>query len=358
MTDYKERFYDQLLDKIHYMIRINNQIISEEKMEEIDPIIRKELEDTFDAEESRARIIKKNMPLSVTTRDLLPFVIKYYAMAEDNLDLLNKLEKSTFQFNGYEGITYLYALDKQLSSKFTEEQFIDLLVNNQKIVERYYNSLHFLTKEEREESMSSFARIMKANPKIVDRNGAHRRQNKKYYNLLTQRNIEFFGEDFLINATPEQKEVINDLIINLEPHDLLKVKQILEKNPHFRPKIELKSVILNSFSVEEIAKMSLKDALLYETALSAGLFDRMHSILKLDPNFNCPIEFIKPEIFGCLDNKDIIGLTNEGKKEIAHVRIPQSVHAIIYPHLKINGLVIKDKRRKRKEEKKAFQKRK
>ena len=358
MADYKERFYNQLLDKIHYMIRINNQTLTDEQIEKIDPIIRKELEKEFDAEESRARIIKKGAPLSVTTRDLLPFAVKYYAMAEDNLDLLNKLEKSKFQFNGFNGITYLYALDKQFTSKFNEKQFIDLLINNQKILERYYNSLSFLTEDEREQSMLSFARIISSNPTIADRKRTHRNRQTKYYNLLTARNIDYFGEDFLINATPEQKEVIDSININLEPQDLLKVKEILEKKPTYKPNIKLKPVILSSFSAEEIINMSLKDAMLYEASLSAGLFNRMHSLLTLDPSFNCPLEFIKPEIFGCLDNKEILSLTSEGKKEIANVKIPQSAQAIIFPHLKINGLVIRDRRRKRKEEKKAFQKRK
>ncbi len=354
--DYKEKYYDQILETIHYIIKINNQEVPEEKQERIDKLIRQELEDYFDHEEENARLLKGGKPGNVTSREIVPFVTKYFAISQDNLDLLRKLEANEFNFNGADGVVNLYPLDKMLSSKFKEDYYVKLLSETPRIVSRFYNSLHFADDKEKEENIKDFAEILNKNPEVIKRPNVRKKSQSYYNNLLTKRNIEYFGKDFLINASPEQKEVIDGLNFVLAPQDFAKIKELLEKYPYFRKKIELDSVILSAFTVDEIANMSLKDAILYDTAKSAGVFERMRSLLKKNPSFDCPSDFIRVEIFKCLDDETILSLTREGKEEISKLKIPTPSNAVIFPYRKINKAVIKDRRRRKKEEKKAFQK--
>ncbi len=354
--DYKERYFNQLLDTIHYVIRINNQFLTEEEMEETDKKIISYLMDKFDHEESKARVLKGKTPGNVHNNDLLDAVTMYFAITQDNEELLEELKEKDFNFNGADTNINLYALDRNLSSKFAKDLYLKLLLEQPQIMKRYYTSLHFATPEEKEESMRDFAEILTANPDICHRAVIRNRRDNMYNNLLTYRNIEYFGKDFLIKANDSQKEVINELRYYLEAQDIIKIKELLEKHPHYKMKTNLDSVILNSFTADEIAAMPLKDCILYEAARCAGVFERMQEILKLDPSFNCRVDFIRPEIFKCLDNETILGLTERAKIELAELDIPKTKEAVIFPYRKINRIVVKDNRRKKKEEKKGFQK--
>ncbi len=354
--DFKERYFEQLLENIHYIIRINNQILSEDQLEKTDAIIIDTLKSEFDHKDKKARLIKENRPGNVNSRNMLPIVVNYFAIANDNKNLLERLKEIDFNFDGSDSIINLYPLDKEFSSSFNEELYIKLLDEQPKVMKRFYSSLHFMDNEERNKSIKDFAEILEEDPDICKRPFPKPKEENIYLNLLTKRNIEYFGKDFLIKATPEQKEVINDLNYVLQPQDLVKMKQLLEKYPYYHMNMHLDSVILSTFTIDEIAKMPLKDCMLYETAIRAGLFERMKSILQENPSFYCDVNFITPEIFGCLDNKTIIELTQKGKEEIAELDIPKSTKAVIFPYRKINKLVVKDKRRRKKMEKNGFQK--
>ena len=354
--NYKEEYYKQLLENIHFLVHINNQYLTDEQIEKADKEIMLELMQEFDHEDKKARLIKDKKRGNVTYRNIYPFVVKYFAIANNNQKLLDRLNEIEFNFNGADSIINLYPLDKEFSSEFDEELYIKLLDEQPKIMKRFYSSLHFMDDEERKKSIKDFAEILKKNPDICKRKSRRKKDDRLYINLLTKRNIEYFGKDFLINATPAQKEVINELNYVLQPQDLVKIKQLLEKYPYYYMNIKLDSVILSTFTIDEIAKMPLKDCMLYEAALSAGLFNRMREILKENPSFFCSVDFITPEIFGCLDNKTILGLSREAKEEIADLKMPKSKQAVIFPHRKINRLVIKDRRRQKKKERNGFQK--
>ena len=153
-------------------------------------------------------------------------------------------------------------------------------------------------------------------------------------------------KEFLLRLNNTQREIINNLNFVLNEEDVSKIKELFAKYPNYTGNINFSSELLSCFSVDEISSMSLKDSILYEEAIKKGLLERMKSILSLDSNFNCPLPFIRKEIFDSITDEDIVGLTELGKEEILSINIPEIENVIVKPIKKINKIVFKDKKRK------------
>ena len=69
----------------------------------------------------------------------------------------------------------------------------------------------------------------------------------------------------------------------------------------------------------------------------------------MNPDFNCPNGFIRPEIFKVLSDEEIIGLTNEGINEILSIKIPEIDNVLVMPVKKIRKVLANDEKRKNKE---------
>jgi len=99
--------------------------------------------------------------------------------------------------------------------------------------------------------------------------------------------------------------------------------------------------IFDKFTVDELGVMSYKDIQLYQAADKVGVIDRMKQLLKLNPDFTCPIEFIRYEIFKVLDNETILGLSEEVMEEIASIKFVESKDVFVFPVKKINHIIMK-----------------
>ena len=168
-------------------------------------------------------------------------------------------------------------------------------------------------------------------------------------NFLVKRNIELFGKDFLLKISNSQREMINNMNVSLREEEISKIKELFTKYPDYSGGIDLSSDLLKYLSIEEISSLCLKDSILYEASLEVGLLDRIKRIIEMNPDFNCPNGFIRPEIFKVLSDEEIIGLTNEGINEILSIKIPEIDNVLVMPVKKIRKVLANDEKRKNKE---------
>lgn len=342
-----------VLDYIHSVIKLNNVPLYEEAKEKADKEI-----DSFIRERVNIAKPKKGYIVSSKYRDVkiprdvfLEIVLQYYAIANDNLRLLEILKSRGFNFTENNRIKF-FLFDKDFVSKFPFNKYIDLLVKEDIVFRRFYNMIRGLTDEEKDKYLTDFSEIICNKPNIcVDGNN-----NGDFYDdgfltsLLSPRNLEFFGKEFLMNTTLKQRRIIDSLGSHLREKHLIKVRELLEKYPDFDCKIQLNPELLDVLSVDEIANMSTKDVFLYSKAMSRGnnLVERMHNVLLLNPNFMCSEYFIRPEIFKSMSDEVISGLTPVGVEEIEQIKIPLIENVYVMPIRKVNRAVLKDEKRKKK----------
>lgn len=356
MTDVEIK---RVKNTVYFLLRINNKQLNDELRDKYNDTLEEIIKEEYDYNEKDFYLIDSEDYSGVIGKKSLPIALKFYATIENNLKMLDKLKQAGYIFYTSGTKINLYALDKSFSSKFREDEYINLMTKNESVARRFYHSLVFESEEARDWLTLDFANIMHRNPNVTKSSRKNDDYNT-YNNILTSRNIRFFGKDFLINLTEQQKITLDSLNIRLDDKHLSKVKELLIKYPNQVFHIAIRGDVLDKFSIDEIGTMSVKDAALYEFAMQIDQLDKMKEVLRINPNFDCMHKFVRYEIFKTLDASTIAGLTDIGIDELTRMKIPRNDSAYVIPIRKINRIVERDNKRKTKEEKdnKRFFKRK
>ena len=336
-----------VLKYIQYVLRVNNIRMSEEQIYDANQYILPFLknEDLFSDKKHKIPYLKDEKMAIFEKKKLFSLIHRYYSYHQNTLSLYEKLKDKNYPFGFSEGNCHFYALNQQLSSKFGEEEYIQLLLNHDDVVRRFYYSFLDLSSEEKEEVAFDFSEILRKSPSILHVTDKESIQA----NLLTARNIRYFGKDFLIHSTQSQRNFLNTITYKIHSDDANHIKELLEKYPGYHGKLLLNGHTFENFSLDEIGTMSRKDEHLYTLSLKNHVFDRMKQLLDEDVSFNCPDSFIRYEIFQAIDNETILGLTDEGKMELANLKIKQIDNVWVIPIRQIHKILFRDKLRKNKE---------
>ena len=330
-----------VLDAIHYILEHNGFKFTERQISLADDFIIPFIDD-LNIDNKEFNVVTVGVPKLVTDKRILPIFTKYFAFIEDNMGLYTELQKENYIFYENYNVKF-YALDRVLTGNFKKNDYTKLLLKYEKVFSKFYNSIRGLEKSEKEEICKEFGDIVHIDQTTL-RVGYD--ENINNCNFLIGRNIKLFGKEFLLKLNNDQREIINNLRINLDESDASKIKELFTKYPDYTGNISFSSELLRSFSIDEISSMSLKDSILYEEALNAGLLGRMKNILLLNPNFDCNSAFIRPEIFKVLSDEEIIGLTEEGIEEILSIKIPEIDNVLVMPVKKIKKVLAHDEKRK------------
>lgn len=327
-----------VLDAVHSTLRMQNQHIDSSILEKADYEIIPYIERNFSYEEKEFKVIKHGIPKLANDKRIIPIVIRYYAICQNNVNLLEKLEESDYNFLNFNRTIKFYALDRQMTSKFKEKDYIRYLKKNDELLHQFYISLNGLDYHRREKIIKDFSEIIKR-----DHSTMNVGSREGEYNYLISRNIELFGKDFLINLSNYGRKILNSFYFQIKEEDVSKIKSLLEEYSNTNISTSLYKLGLDYFSVEELGNMCIKDVRLYEIALKKDLIDRMKSILSKKPEFDCPPNFIREEIFRVLDDDEIINLSEDAITKIASLKIPEVENVIVLPISKINRIVLLDK---------------
>ena len=325
-----------VINTIHSILNNQNVHFDEETMNKADEEIIPYIRENFQYKDSEFKVKHKSLLLNNDKR-VFPIVIRYYAICQDNLDLLEKLNDANYNFINSSKSFNFFALDKQMSSKFKERKYIHYLMNNNNVFLSFYRSIRDLSFEEREKIIKDFSDIIKENPDTlkVGEDGS--------CNYLIKRNIKYLGKDFLVKINKKQRNLLNSFVFKIDSNNALAVKELIIKYPDLDMPNLLLQGVLNKLSTDEIGNMSSKDMILYIDAIKCDMVDRVRDLLIKNPNFDCPEGFIRYEIFGVLNNDTILSLSDDAKRKIANIKYVVLNDAYVFPVKKINKVVAKDK---------------
>lgn len=330
-----------VMDAIHYILEHNEFKFTEKQISLADDFINPFIDD-LEIDSKEFNVVTMGVPRLVKDKRILPILIKYFAFIEDNMGLYTELKEENFVFSDNYSIKF-YALDRALTGNFKKNEYKSILLKYEDAIAKFYSSIRGLEKAEKEKYCKEFSDVVHIDQTTLK---VGYKDEESNYNFLIERNFKYFGKDFLLALNDEQREMINNIHIKLNEEEANKIKELFTNNPLYSLKIEFSSELLKYFSVEEISSMTRKDSILYEQAIKTGLVYRIKNILSLNPNFNCPISFIRKEIFDVLSDENIAGLTQKGIEEILDIDIPEIDNVIIKPYRKINRVLVRDEKRK------------
>ena len=328
-----------VLDGIHYVLEHNEFKFTDKQLEKADEYIIPFISE-LNIDSKEFNVVTSGKPKLAFDKRTISLVIKYFAYIEDNMSLYEELLNDGYIF--YENHVFkFYALDRIMTGNFKRNEYKNLLYRYEAPISRFYSDLRGLEKEEREKYSKEFSDIVHIDQTTL-RVGSDKYGNVDRCNYLTKKNIEYFGKDFLLRIDDNRRNIINNISFNLQEEEALKIKELLIRYPNYTGIVELSSELLQNFNIDELNFMSKKDSILYEAAIKNGLLDRVKNIIKVYPNFNCPISFIREEIFRILTDDEIIGLSDNAKSKIAE-SIPEIEGVTVLPIKKIKSIVFKDK---------------
>lgn len=334
---------NNVLDAIHYVLEHNEFKFTDKQISNADEAIIPYINE-LDIDEKEFEIKIPGAPKLVYDKRIYPILVRYFAIIEDNIALYNELMEENYLF--YEGHNIkFYALDKMITSKFRKNEFKNILLKNESALSKFYYSLRGLDRNEKEKYSKDFSDIVHSDHTTLNV-GNYDKYGVDNHSFLVKKNFEFFGKEFLLGLSHEQREIINNLHISLNEESALKIKELLTKYPLYEGLIPLTDSLLYYFSVDEINSMSEKDAVLYEIAIQNNLLDRMKNILSINPLFDCPKTFIREEIFRILSDSEIVNLSDEAKEEIINIKIPEIDNVLVMPVRKVRRVLLFDEVRK------------
>ena len=331
---------DNVLEAIHFILERNEFQFTKKQLDRADDFIIPFIDEVgIDAKEFGVKT--PGAPKLTFDKRIFPLVVKYFAYIEDNMTLYEELMEDNYIFHDNHKIKF-YSLDRILTGNFRKNEYKNMLLKNEEAVSSFYYSIRGLEKSEKEEYSKIFSDIVHTDHTTLNV-GYSNTNDINNCSFLTKGNIELFGKEFLLKLNKKQRNIINKINFRLSEEDALLIKELFNKYPDYEGVIPLSSELLHNFSLDEINSMSIKDYILYETAMKNNLVDRVKEILKIDSSFDCPKGFIKEEIFRVLTNEEIIELSDDAKEKISNISIPEIDNVLIMPFSKINRIVLLDK---------------
>lgn len=184
----------------------------EQKTVEIDKKMLEIIESLVVKEKKDGEINYTLKALSLTNdekeRIITTLVLHYVALYNDNMELLNWLldKNFNFKYNCYYDNINLFVLDKRISSKFSFQEYYNLLKNNIKLFQNFWLSLISTSSMTQDEAIERFTGLLKKNPKIAfDSNGVF-----KYEHLLKRDVLNLLSDSDYESLSFKQKEILDD----------------------------------------------------------------------------------------------------------------------------------------------------
>ena len=336
---------EEILQSIHGTLRMHNCRLSGEEIERADREILPFLKEFVvpNVKEPKVKVARSTIP--IPNNILFETALRYYAIVQGTVPLLNHLLEKKFPFGRYDRSIPFYLFDGILVSQFTEEEYFSLLKRDHGCLRRFMDSLLGATKEEKEKFTGDFAYVVKRDPTLL-KVGIGNEEEEDSFNLLTRHNFELYDKDFFLQMNHHQRIVLNSLIGRVEEEDAKKLVQLFQKYPDFHPNLPFQAEFLRHFTIDELGNMKSKDEEMFLVAMRKNCVERIIELLILNPDFYCPEGVIREEILRSLDNETILGLTVEGLQELANLPIPEMKNVTVFPIRKINRVLFHDKMRK------------
>ncbi len=379
MIESREHFVKERLDYIRTTVKCGVKEFDYSKIFKIDLLIKEELDKMYDAKMSNPKTKDKyyvvNSGISSDERkELKKLVLYYYAIYNDNLDLLKKLVDENFKFEDSSGNLHLYALDRNFTKYFNEDELVSILkcsgaecksfynklmnveskkinyTNRKELLEEYEklrNKLLFsnlsnteriyinnrleeiLPKinievfykyddSERDKIMSDFVSLMRINPMISKKKNQYI-DEFSYRNLVTPSNLEILGVDTLLNLSDYQKDMINRNYDGRDSYSVIRMKELIDKNPDFYTRLTLNDEILNNLTNDEIINLTPEMEEIFEKAALTHNVSRIKGLVKKEFCLEENMDFIDNDFLEALSDEEIIKISLKARTKIRDI---------------------------------------
>ena len=208
-----ELYCKDILNEVKSLIKKNHMKLLEPKSIEVDKKMLDIIESLVIKEKKGNEVNYTLKVLSLTSdekeRVITTLVLNYVALYNDNMELLNKLLDNNYNFkeNCYYDNINLFVLDKRISSKFSFQEYLDILKNNIKLFQNFWISL--ISHSDNitdDDAIERFTSLLKKNPKIAfDSDG-----NFKYEHLLKREVLTLLSDSDYESLSFKQKEILDD----------------------------------------------------------------------------------------------------------------------------------------------------
>ena len=262
--NYIDIYARKLLQDIKYRVRQQQIVLSGDREKEVDTKMLEVIKDLCKVNASNTNKLNSTYKLlpsnneSESDRILCSLVLYYTGLYEDNLKLLNDLLDAGYVFGHKPYDLNLFALVKEISSEFDEEDYIRLLKEQSEVFKYFYRSLDKDDLPSEKEIIKTFKDILKKDEYVAfEKKNGHYRSCINHF--LTKQGIELFGEAFILTASPKQKANIisnaSDIMKWDEINRLRLVNLVKNRNYQASKLLLFKEELFNNFTDDEIIKI-------------------------------------------------------------------------------------------------------
>lgn len=374
-VEYSDVVFLEKMNEIKTTIKNSGFLLDSYKAYFVDCHMKSLIDDLYDPEKENSSIrnLYHKLGISIGNRIGNMIVYYYFAFYQDNLELLQKVLESGFEFDLEFPRKNLYLLDSQLSSHFSIDQYLFLIQNCNEEMFRFYEQVmstishrdhldkrrnllkqlnelnrslfqsdnHYTDDERRKmlfqlkkvsHELRNFRSYRYSAPerdilfqkfadlitKDVFATKSESETELDYYSLITPDTIQVFGIDGLLSLTDAQKWILDHSEIrSYEFYE--RMRSFFEKYPSFSKKIIFNADLLNHFSDEELFLLTDFEIAIYRRASTFCLTSRVKSLVKNGFSFDGREDLIHPDLFKILTNDEILSLSNSGLLNILDV---------------------------------------
>lgn len=189
-------------------------------------------------------------------------ILYYTALYNDNVELLNKMLKEEIDFGYQLHDLKLYYLDKDITSKFGEEEYFQVIKDCGYLFRFFNITTRKLQKDEREKYIIKFTNILKTRQQdLVSNNGYN------FYHLFTKDALDIFEDASYYYSTKEQLQMMSGYgadLINIKNEDTIRRLNDLVQSTAFCQKFMNTDLMFRLFTDEELQRMGFWDSCFFD----------------------------------------------------------------------------------------------
>jgi len=395
----KDYFVRDRLNYIRNYIKTHIPEFDYKKAYEVDLIIKKDIEKLYDkkAQNGMRQYVLNSKVDKSESRELADIILLYYALYNNNLELLKFLQEKNIIYDSMFSIN-LRPLNSRISEFLTPEQLIFLkskcslesdsffsrvmtfsskkidYENRKELLDRYnllrerllFDELSSIERETLNRELNIICskinitceykynddeknRLLKQMYTLLAKNYkfAKKKDGSLYSNLVTPEVLSVFTNDELLKLSNNGKNLIEKNYAAFDTYPLKRIKSILHKCPNYNGTLPLTREILDNLSDDEIINLTQEMEEIYIKALHTHSVARMKGLIQKEFCFEENDMLIDEDLLDALDDEEILKLSSIAKEKIKSIlvnkkRIQNSSKDKCIISRKIKGISMRD----------------
>ena len=361
MIESREHFIKERLDYIRNSVKCGVKEFDYSKIFKIDLLIKDELDKMYDTKINNSKINDKNY-------------VKNCSVSQDELKELKKLVEENFKFEDNNGNLNLFALDRNFTKYFNDDELVSILKCSGAECKSFYNKLmniegkkinypnrkerleeyiklrnkllfdnlndyekislnerldelasqiniefiYQYDESERNKIMSDYVSLMRINPMISKRRNQYEYEFS-YRNLVTPSNLEILGVDTLLSLSDYQKDMINRNYNERDTYVAIRMKELIDKKPDFYTRLTLNDEILDNLTNEDIINLTPEMEEIFEKASLTHNVSRIKGLVKKEFCLEENMDFIDNDFLDSLSDEEIMRISLKAKTKIRDI---------------------------------------